>query len=330
MTASFIAAVVLALPFAAFAQTERGTITGVVMDSSKAAVPGVSIAVINAGTNDATNVVSSDSGSYSAANLPPGTYRIEATLQGFQTSKVEGITLNAGTTARVDVTLSLGSVSESVLVVAENAAVSTEDAKVATTVSNRLIDELPLVVGGAMRSPFDLLSTVPEARGSGNTTSLGGGQGGSFGATLDGISVNTNRQGDTGETAFLTPSLEAITEFQVETNGFKPEFGQAGGGSITFASKSGTNNLSGSGYGFFRHDSLDQAKDSSRTRRASTSRAILADRSAGRCTFPIFTADEIARSSSRPTRVFTTSRATTRRSAACRRPRCGMATSRIG
>ena len=60
------------------------------------------------------------------------------------------------------------------------------------------------------------------------------------------------------ETAFLTPSLEAITEFQVETNGFKPEFGQAGGGSITFASKSGTNNLSGSGYGFFRHDALDK------------------------------------------------------------------------
>ena len=144
------------------------------------------------------------------------------------------------------------------LVVAENAVVQTEDAKVATTVSNRLIDELPLVVGGAMRSPFDLLSTVPEARGTGNTTSLGGGQGGSFGATLDGISVNTNRQGDTAETAFLTPSLEAITEFAVETNGFKPEFGQAGGGTITFASKSGTNSISGSAYGFFRDDALDK------------------------------------------------------------------------
>ena len=258
VTALFAAAVVLVLPFSAFAQTERGTITGVVMDSSKAAVPGVSISVVNIGTNAASNVVSGDSGTYSAANLPPGTYRIEATLQGFQTSKVEGVILNAGTTARVDVTLNLGSVSESVLVVAENAVVSTEDAKVATTVSNRLIDELPLVVGGAMRSPFDLLATVPEARGSGSTTSLGGGQGGSFGATLDGISVNTNRQGDTGETAFLTPSLEAITEFQVETNGFKPEFGQAGGGSITFASKSGTNNLTGSAYGFFRHDALDK------------------------------------------------------------------------
>ena len=258
LTVLCLTVVVLAVPFGASAQTERGTITGIVMDSSKAAVPGVSIRVVNTATNVATNVVSSESGSYSAANLTPGTYRIEATLQGFQTSNVEGIVLNAGTTARVDVTLNLGSVTESVNVVAESQTVSTEDAKVATTVSNRLIDELPLVVGGAMRSPFDLLSTVPEARGTGNTTSLGGGQGGSFGATLDGISVNTNRQGDTTETAFLTPSLEAITEFQVETNGFKPEFGQAGGGSITFASKSGTNNFSGSGYGYFRHDALDQ------------------------------------------------------------------------
>ena len=257
-TAIALAFVFSVFSSAAFAQTERGTITGIVMDSSKAAVPGVSVRVINTATTVATNVVSSDSGSYSAANLPPGTYRLEATLQGFQTSNVEGVILNAGTTARIDITLNLGSVTESVNVVADNQTVSTEDAKVATTVSNRLIDELPLVVGGAMRSPFDLLSTVPEARGTGNTTSLGGGQGGSFGATLDGISVNTNRQADTTETAFLTPSLEAITEFQVETNGFKPEFGQAGGGSITFASKSGTNNVSGSGYGYFRHDSLDR------------------------------------------------------------------------
>ena len=191
--------------------------------------------------------MSSDSGSYSAANLPPGPYRVEASIPGFQTTNVEGITLSAGASLRVDVSLNLGAMTESVNVVADTAQLSTEDAKVATVVSNRLIDELPLVVGGAMRSPFDLISTVPEAKGSGTSVSLGGGQGASFGATLDGISVNTNRNADTSETAFLTPSLEAITEFSVETNGFKPEFGQAGGGAITFASKSGTNVLQGSG-----------------------------------------------------------------------------------
>ena len=84
-TALALAFVLSVFSSVAFAQTERGTITGIVMDSSKAAVPGVSVRVINSATSVATNVVSSDSGSYSAANLPPGTYRIEATLQGFQT-----------------------------------------------------------------------------------------------------------------------------------------------------------------------------------------------------------------------------------------------------
>ena len=69
--------------------------------------------------------------------------------------------------------------------------------------------------------------------------------------------MNTNRNADTVETAFLTPSVEAITEFSVETNGFKPEFGQAGGGAITFASKSGTNEFQGSVYNFLRNDALD-------------------------------------------------------------------------
>ena len=171
------------------------------------------------------------------------------------------MSLTAGATTRIDVSLNLGAMTEAVNVVADNTTLQTEDAKVATTVSNRLIDELPLVVGGAMRSPFDLISTVAEAKTGGGigatAVSLGGGQGGAFGATLDGVSVNTNRQADITETAFLTPSLEAITEFAVETNGFKPEFGQAGGGGITFASKSGTNTLKGSTYGFFRHDALD-------------------------------------------------------------------------
>jgi len=253
---SLLAAASLMIPAHAYAQSERGSITGVVSDSTKGALPGVTVKVVNTATNVATTLVSSDSGSYSAPNLPPGAYKVEATLQGFKSASVDEVRVTAGGTARVDVSMELGSMAESVNVVAENTAIETENAKVSTNVSNQLIDELPLVVGGAMRSPFDLIATVPEARGTGQA-SLGGGQGGAFGATLDGISVNTNRNADTTETAFLTPSLEAITEFAVETNGFKPEFGQAGGGSITFASKSGTNTLQGSIYEFHRNDAFD-------------------------------------------------------------------------
>ncbi len=258
LIAIVLAAIALAAPAPSFAQSERGSITGVIQDTSKAAVPGVSVKVVNTATNSTTDVVSSESGAYSAVNLPPGTYRIEASLTGFQTAKTDGIRLAAGATARVDIVLNLGAIEETVTVMANSPLVSTEDAKITTNMSNESIDQLPLVVAGAMRSVFDLVATVPESKGSGTQVVIGGGQGGGFGATLDGISVNTNRAADTAETAFLTPSVEAITEFAVETNGFKPEFGQAAGGAITFASKSGTNAFHGSVYNFLRNDALDR------------------------------------------------------------------------
>jgi hypothetical protein len=108
-----------------------------------------------------------------------------------------------------------------------------------------------------MRSPFNLVAVAAEAKGSGQGLSIGGGQAASWDATLDGHSVGTNRSGDTDEAALNTPSVEALTEFTVDTNGFKAEYGQAGGGVMSFASKSGTNQFHGSAYDFLRNDALD-------------------------------------------------------------------------
>jgi hypothetical protein len=239
-----------------FAQSERGNISGVVTDATNAAVPNAPVKVINMGTNAAISVASSSSGEYSVANLAPGAYRVEVAMAGFQSAVIDNVALTAGASIRVDVRLQVGGVQQTVEVQSQNPLVQTEDAKISTSVSNTLVDELPLVVGGAMRSPFDLVSTVPEAK-NGTNLALGGGQGGAFAATFDGVSVNTNRQGNTTETSYLTPSLEAITEFAVDTNGFKAEYGQAGGGVISFASKSGTNELHGSAYDFVRNDYVD-------------------------------------------------------------------------
>ena len=197
---------VLAATAAASAQSERGSITGVVQDSTRAVLPGVAVKVVNTDTNAATTVFSADSGSYNVASLSPGVYRIEASIVGFQSAKVEGIRVTAGATARIDVTLTPGALTESVSVVATNTAVQTEDAKITTNVSNEQIDKLPLVVGGAMRSVFDLVQVIAEAKGSGGNVVLGGGQGGAFGATLDGISVNTNRNAEVVETVGHVPT----------------------------------------------------------------------------------------------------------------------------
>jgi len=256
--ACLLASVFLLFPSPGAAQSERATISGIVTDSTKAGLPGVTVTITNTGTNQATEVITAVTGGYTAPNLAPGRYQIEAALTGFGSKRIDELQLNAGASARADFSLDVGTISEQVTVIASSPLLQTSDARAATNISNELIDKLPLVVGGAMRSVFDLVSTVAESRGTGNAVALGGGQGGAFGATLDGISVNTNRNANTVETAFLTPSVEAITEFSVETNGFKPEFGQAGGGSVTFASKSGSNKFQGSVYNFFRDDAFDE------------------------------------------------------------------------
>ncbi len=240
-----------------FAQSERGNITGIVADPSGAAVPGAEVSAVHVATNTTTKSVASASGEYNIANLLPGVYRLETGAAGFKRSVQQNVNVSAGGTVRVDVALAIGQVSESVEVTAAAATIQTENAKVSTLVENKLVDELPLVVAGSMRSPFNLVAVAAEARGSGQRLALGGGQVAQWDATLDGYSVGTNRSGDTDEAALNTPSVEALTEFSVDTNGFKAEFGQAGGGAMTFASKSGTNEFHGSAYDFLRNDKLD-------------------------------------------------------------------------
>ncbi len=239
------------------AQSERGNITGLVTDSTGAVVPNVAVVITNTATNVPEHVTTTSAGEYNAANLVPGVYRIEISTSGFKRFTENGVTLTAGSTARVDARLELGTVGESVEVTATAVQLQTENAKVSTAVQNMMVDQLPLVVGGAMRSPYDLVAVTAESKGSGTALSLGGGQAASWSATLDGMLVNTNRSSDAGETSYLAPSVESITEFSVDTNGFKAEFGQAGGGVITFVSKSGTNQYHGVAYDFLRNDDFD-------------------------------------------------------------------------
>ncbi len=96
--------------------------------------------------------------------------------------------------------------------------------------SNQMVDQLPLVVGGAVRSPFDLAAITPESKniGGDNGFILGGGQAASYGTTLDGVSTNTSRALSMSWVSSECPlALEAITEFTVDTNGFKAEYSHA-------------------------------------------------------------------------------------------------------
>jgi len=253
------ACLLLLLSLAAFAQSDRGTITGVVHDSSGAIVPAAKIAVVNQATKVSLPAVSNESGEYTVPSLQPGTYSVRVTKEGFRTSELTGITLDASQTVRADATLEVGAANQTVEVMASAVQVQSEDAKSATTLQNKLVNDLPLVVGGTVRTPFDLASLTPDAKnlGGDNGFMLGGGQAASYGTSLDGVSTNTSRALSKSWVASNSPSIEAIEQFTSEVNGFKAEFGHTGGGNLTYVSKSGTNQFHGSAYEFLRNNDLD-------------------------------------------------------------------------
>ena len=115
------------------------------------------------------------------------------------------------------------------------------------------------MVSGTVRTPFDLAALTPDAKnlGGDNGFMLGGGQAASYGTSLDGVSANTSRALSKSWVASNSPSVEAIDQFTVDTNGYKAEYGHAGGGVMTFVSKSGTNQYHGSAYEFLRNNDFD-------------------------------------------------------------------------
>lgn len=257
--ATAVLVVLLASCSFVWAQSGRGSVSGTVHDSSGASVPGAKVTVINSATNERYDLTTNDAGDYTAADLPAGSYSVRVEKPGFSQSEIKGLTVNAAATVRADVTLQIGQARQMVEVQASALQVNSEDARTSVTVNQTLVNELPLVVAGTVRSPFDLASLTPEAKNTGSAEgfALGGGQADSYQATLDGVSINTSRALQKNWVTSNAPSVEAITQFTVDTNGFKAEYGHAGGGAMLFVAKSGTNNLHGSAYEFIRNTDFD-------------------------------------------------------------------------
>jgi hypothetical protein len=248
----------------AHAQTDRGTITGQVTDQSAAIIPSASVKAIHVATNFERQVTTSNEGSYTITQLPVGSYVVIVTVQNFQTTTIENIEVTAGSTVRVDAQLRVGALLDAVTVTSDARQIQTDSVKVTSAISSKFIQDLPLVVGGQLRSPLDLSLIAPEVKsgtsgdgGRGNIV-IGGGQEGGWDLTLDGVSATPGAPFEQRLwTTLNSPSVEAITEFAVDTNGFKAEFGHAGGGAVSFVSRSGTNSWQGKVFEFFRHDALD-------------------------------------------------------------------------
>ena len=242
---------VLCAPAAMLGQAVSGTMVGTVSDSTGANVPNAKVSIVLAGQNLELVAVTNDSGNFTEPNLPSGTYVVTVSANGFKKVVRENISVETNTTARVDVTLTTGSVTDTVTVTTAPPQLQTDRADISTTIESKQIADLPLSSGNNFQS---LLTTVPGmAPVVFNNSQF-------FNANND-LSTNANGQSSyvnlyqiegidddqrTGIHIILVPSAAAIANVDITTNNFEAEFGRAVGTVVNVTLKSGTNQLHGS------------------------------------------------------------------------------------
>src|SRR5438105_10097277 len=154
----------------AWAQVSRGTITGIVTDSSGAVVPDVAITITNTGTGVANNVTTNSSGVYTVPLLEPATYGLAATKAGFKKYQRPSVLVQVGETTRLDFTLSVGSTTQSVEVTGQAPLLKRESSDTGTAVTSQQVEALPLTSGGDQRTPATFIQLAPGTTGHSNST----------------------------------------------------------------------------------------------------------------------------------------------------------------
>lgn len=238
-----------------WAQGDRGTISGMVIDSSNATVPGAAVEVVNAATNFRAETVSTSTGAYRLVGLPIGVYDLTARAAGFQTFVHRGIQIQVNQTAAIDITLSVGQLTETVTVQGGVPLIQTESSDVGMVVESKQFLDLPLTLGGGIRNPSSFIKLSPgvDPRSTWNKSISGGGSFQDM-TYYDGIALS---RGDLSNDGEVNPSVDAIAEFKLITNNYSAEYSHALGGITSFTMKSGTNDIHGTAFYFVRNEKLD-------------------------------------------------------------------------
>lgn len=251
-------AAVLAIASAAWAQQGTADMRGRALDAQQGALPGVTITLRNQATGTFRTTVTSADGTYVASGLTPGIYQLTAELQGFKKFERTDIRLEVGKTATVDVTLEVGGVSETLTVRGSSPLVDTTSKEVGGNITSETLVKLPSVNGNFVGFVGLLPGIVPsistESFGS-DSISANGQDPRNNNYMLDGGNNNDDVIGQRAGTQARTP-IEAIQEFQVITGQYDAQYGRTSGAVINAVTKSGTNTVKGSAFGFFQDGSL--------------------------------------------------------------------------
>jgi hypothetical protein len=242
------ACLVLATSLAILAQSDRGTITGTIVDPAGAIVPNAPIEIRNVENGAVYQAASSATGNYTLAQLPAGQYELS-------------ITVGVAQTFRVDVALEVGSATESVTVTEAAPLLKTESGELSHTVATNTLNNLPVlgigsgVSSSGIRSPYSIVQLLPGASFGGNASvRINGSPTNSQAMRIDGQDATNGWYSEQSQTQ---PSIDAVQEFAVQTSNFAAEFGQVGGGMFNLTMRSGTNRFHGSAYEYFVNEALN-------------------------------------------------------------------------
>jgi len=237
------------------AQMNFATLTGTVTDPLGASIPQVAITIRHLETDVSRTVHTSETGDYTITNLAPGPYELKAEIEGFRTFVQTGLTLETGQTLRNDIQLQIGSVTESVSVSAEIAALNTETGAIkGDVIVQEELQDLPLEGRDFNDLAFLVPGVIPKAEGGqGSALNVNGARADATNFYVDGF----NNRNARGAAAQVRPNLNALQEFKMEVSGFSAEYGRMAGGIMNMVLRSGTNRLRGDVFEYIRNNLLD-------------------------------------------------------------------------
>jgi len=241
---------------ALFAQAnDSALIVGTVTDPTGAVVSGASVKFLHLATNASNEVRTDERGEFRTPPLRIGEYVVEADFPGFKKFSQRGVMLSIGDVRQLDIRLQVGQASETVNVEATAALLQTSDSTVGTVINNQQIEDLPLNGRDYLQLAALSSGTIAASQG----VSIGGQAGTQVAFLLDGQDNNNQEilTSHSGQKEIIKPSVDAIQEFKVVTNGYSAEFGRSSSGVVSVALKSGSNTIHGTAYEFIRNQDVD-------------------------------------------------------------------------
>jgi Carboxypeptidase regulatory-like domain len=240
------------------AQLDRGSISGVVTDPAGSSIAGASITVTNTAMGTQSSTVTTGAGAYTVPELPAGHYSVTVSAPGFTKLIRNGITVSVGETATVDLQPTVGETTTSVTVNADAPLLQTDSPQNNVQVTARDMNELPINITGigAIRDPMGFAALIPGTISGGwNDIHISGSPATTYRVFMDGLDDTSAVKGAISDEQ--QPSVESLGSESVMINNYSAKYGESGGGVFNYTSKSGTNKVHGTAFGYIENEDLD-------------------------------------------------------------------------